>query len=215
MTTRFDDLKKIPPEPAARMLARTGLKLTTPLKAPASAPVGAVLAELEAAGAAFDMLLMLAVALPAREAVWWGCLAARDRTGPVRGRDVPPPLAAAETWVFKPSDETRAAAKTAMEGAEPDDDTVYCAMAALYADGTLGPGDAAEFPAPPAGVASAVHTLNMLSVQANKARFAEHARLLIDRGLDIARGGNGNVAPPAEAAAAAAPSPASAPKGAP
>lgn len=203
MSARFENLKKLPAEPAARMLARTNTKLGTPLKTPASAPVSVVLAELEAAGAWLDILHLLAVAIPPREATWWACLAGRDLTGEVKKADVPPPLAAAEAWVFQPSDDTRAAAKTAIDTVDPDDDTVYCAMAALYAAGTLGPGDMADYPAPPNAVSAMVQTMNMLSAKANKDRFDEHIQLLIDRGLDIARGGNGNVE--AKEAAAAKP----------
>lgn len=191
--TRFADLKKIPAEPAARMLSTANLKLQTEIKAPASASVPEVLTELDEAGAIFDELLLLAVALPKREATWWGCLAARDLVG----QDVDPvpaSLGAAEAWVFKPTDENREAARAAMEVADIDDDTSLCAMAAFYGDGTLGPGELAEHPAPPAAVAAAVFGINMKSLDANSDRMQEHATLLIDRALNIARGGNGSVA---------------------
>jgi len=208
MDAQFDGLKKIPPEPAARVLARCNVKLKTPVKAPAAAPVPAVLDELAGGGAWLDLLQLLAAALPPREAVWWACLAARDLTGPVKGKAVPPPLAAAEAWVFQPSDDTRAVAHRAIETVDPDDDTVYCAMAALYAAGTLGPGELSEYPAPPNAVAAMVQTMNMLSAKAHAKIFDAHVQLLIARGLDIARGGNGNVAPEAMAGADAPAAPA-------
>lgn len=202
MSIRFDNLKKIPPEPAAKLLANANTKLQTKHGLPASAPVSAVMVELEKAGAKIDILRLLSVALPPREATWWACLAARDLVG-VDAKVVPPPLAAAERWVFKPNDENRAAAHRAFETAEMDDDTTYCAMAALYADGTLGPGDLNQYPAPPNGVSAAVLAMNLIAMRANVDRFKVYQELLIDRGLDIARGGNGRVEAGGKAAAAA------------
>ena len=193
MSTRFENLKKIPPEPAAKLLANANTKLQTKLAAPASAPVGTVLKELEEKAAKIDILRLLSVAIPAREATWWACLAARDLIGGPDVKPVPPPLACAERWVFKPTQENRQLAREAFEGAELDDDTAYCAMAALYADGTLGPGEMNQHPAPPNGVSAAVLAMNMIAMRANVERMQVYLDILIDRGLDIARGGNGKV----------------------
>ncbi|MBL4919074.1 DUF6931 family protein [Szabonella alba] len=192
MSTRFENLKKIPPEPAARMLAMANTKLQTPVSAPASAPVDVVFGELEKKAAQIDILRLLAVALPPREATWWACLAARDLIGE-EPKAVPIPLACAERWVFKPTEENRIAARDAFETADMDDDTTFCAMAALYADGTLGPGDMNDTPAPPNGVGAAVLAMNMIAARARADTFKSYLDLLIDRGLDIARGGNGRV----------------------
>jgi hypothetical protein len=193
MSKRFENLKKIPPEPAARMLAMQNMKLQTKLDAPASASVQVVLEELEGKAAKFDILRVLAVALPPREATWWACLAGHDLIGP-EPKVVPPPLASAERWVFKPTEENRIAARDAFETADMDDNTTFCAMAALYADGTLGPGDMNDTPAPPNGVSAAVFAMNLLSMNMNVETMDVHIETLIDRGLDIARGGNGRAA---------------------
>ena len=198
MSKRFDNLKKIPPEPAAKMLAAANTKLQTKLALPASAPVQAVLEALDAQGAKIDVLRMMSVALPPREATWWACLAARDIVG-ADAKQVPPPLATAERWVFKPTTENRAAASDAFHHAEQDDDTVYCAMAALYADGTLGLGETANYPAPPNGVSAAVFAMNLIALRANAEQMAPFLEMLIDRGVDIARGGNGRVQAEAKA----------------
>ncbi|MBC7740321.1 MAG: hypothetical protein H7245_24645, partial [Candidatus Saccharibacteria bacterium] len=105
MNERFLNLTKIPKQPAARMLAMANAELETELSAPASASVETVLQELYEKGALIDMLRLLSVALPARERVWWACLAARDTLK--SGAKLPPPLAAAEAWVFKPTEENR------------------------------------------------------------------------------------------------------------
>lgn len=200
MDAKFKTLKKLPNDPAAKLLAQANVKLETRLALPASAPVPVVLAELEAQGAVLDMLQLLSVALPGREATWWACLAARDIVG-AEARTVPPALATAEAWVFKPTDENRARVRTALDAAEIGDDTVFCAMAALYTAGSLGPGELSDYPAPPGGVAAAVMAMNMFSAKAHARTAGAHMRMLVERGLDIARGGNGRVgadAAPAE-----------------
>ncbi len=201
MTDRFASLTKLPADPAARMLAQANAKLETKLSAPAAASVGTVLAELDQREAPVDMMRLLSVALPPRERVWWACLAARD----VIGADAPPPppLRAAEAWVFKPTDENRAAARTAVEAAEVGDDTVHCANAVVFSAGTLGTGELARYPAPPGAAEVSAFAMNVLSLGAAD-DFKARAALLIDRALDIARGGPGKVEPrPASDAAMA------------
>ena len=138
---------------------------------------------------------LLAVALPARERVWWACLAARDYVGPKSEKD-PRPLTAAEAWVFEPCDDNRTLASDAIDAAYVDDNTVHCAMAALYCDGTLGPGDLAKFPAPAGMAEAAAFGMNMVALGEMSDRFEEHGILLVDRAVDIARGGNGRVGEP-------------------
>ena len=190
MSKRFENLRKIPAEPAAKLLANANTKLLVKPAVPASASVPVVLAELEKMKAKLEMLRLLSVALPPREATWWACLAGRDIVGP-DAKQVPPPLAAAESWVFKPNDENRARASDAYHHAEMDDDTVFCAMAALYADGSLGMGDMKQYPAPPNGVSAAVFAMNLIALKGHADQFDTFMEVLIDRALDIARGGNG------------------------
>lgn len=190
----FDGLQKIPDQPAARLMAQAGMKLGLRLQAPASASVGAVLRELDERRALPEMLHLLSVVLPAREAVWWACLAARDLL-PEAGTT--PSVTAAEAWVFKPDAANRAAAQRAMEGADSDDDTVLCAVAAVYGDGTMGPGDLAQHPAPPGAVSASVLAMNCEAFKAQGEGWEAHALWLVARALDIARGGNGRVAAPA------------------
>lgn len=199
MADKFKNLKKLPAEPAARLLANAQVKLKTKITAPASAPIPAVLAELDAAEgipARIDTLRLLSVALPPRESVWWACLAARDYLGekakPTKA------LEAAEAWVYRPGEETRHAAIHLLEHADPDDDTMFCAMAVAYSDGTLGTGELAQIPAPPGGPATPVFAMNAKTLEgpAEIPDIEAHLRFLIDRGLDIARGGNGQIPRP-------------------
>lgn len=193
MSERFKGLVKIPDEPAAKMLAHANILLKTQIQSPPTASAETVLAELDAKGAMVDLLLLLAVLLPPRERVWWACMAARDYIGPRSDKD-PLSLIKSEDWVFNPSDENRDAARAAMDHAYVDDDTVNCALAVLYADGTLGPGDLAQYPAPAGAAEAAAFAMNVVALGELSDKFEEHGQLLIDRAIDIARGGNGHLA---------------------
>lgn len=185
----FEDLTKLIDQPAARLLAKANVRLDTKVDAPASAPVGAVLAELKDKSAKLDMIRLLAVALPARERIWWACLAGRDI---VAKTAMPSPtLEAAEKWVFKPNDDTRAAAQAALDIAEIDDEAQLCATAVGFFDDTLGPGDLATYPAPPGASQMATFGMNMKALALHADAIDAFATVLLERAIDIARGGNG------------------------
>ena len=188
MSGGFTGLRKVPAEPATVLLERAGLALSEPVKAPAHASVGEVLTELWARGAQGDVLRLLAAALPMREAVWWACLAGRDLLPP--GAATTPCLDAAEGWVRAPDDASRQRAADAVAAVAPRDATRFPAMAALYSDGTVGPGDMAAHPAPKGAARQMVLAANvdaMCEAADPQAQF----RVIVARGLDIARGGNG------------------------
>lgn len=193
MSDRFADLKKIPKQPAARLLAMSNAKVKTQTNLPATASVEAMLGALDKAGAVVDMIRLLSVALPTREGTWWACVAAREMLG-AEVKKTPAPLAAAEDWVRKPSEQTREAARQAAELADIDDDTALCATSVVFCDDKLGTGEMAQFDAPPGASASAVFGMVVLALK-DEADFTSAAQLMIDRGVDIARGGNGQIKP--------------------
>lgn len=192
MNPRFKDLVKIPDVPAAKLLSEANITLETRLDLPAIAPADQMLDALEQKQAWIDMLLLLGVLLPPRERVWWACLAARDYIGPKSEKD-PPSLARSEDWVFKPTEENREAARQTLDHAYVDDETVHCATAVLYADGTLGPGDLAQYPAPAGAAETSAFAMNVVALGELSDKFEEHVQVLIDRALDIAKGGSGRV----------------------
>lgn len=192
MSERFKNLTKVPNQPALRLLAAANAKLEHVSALPASAPVAELFAEMEAAAARIDMIRLLTAALPARESIWWACLAARDVIDP-EVKPLPRPLQVAEEWVRKPGMEWRKAAREAAEVAEPDDETTLCAVAVAFHDGKLGDGDLAAHDAPPGASAIATFGMNMIALNARSDAFEAVADVLIDRGLDIARGGNGRL----------------------
>lgn len=193
MDSRFENLTKIPAEPAAKSLAEANARLETKLESPASASLAAVLEELEGKAAHLDILRLMSVVLPPRERVWWACLAARDIVGEGDG-NATPSLRASEAWVFRPTDENRMDAVTSMDVAPPEDDTINCALGVMYADGTLGPGALGEHPAPPGAASVAAFAMNVEALGTRMAVFDDYIQVLIDRALDIGRGGDGRIA---------------------
>ncbi|NIZ15371.1 hypothetical protein [Phaeobacter sp. HF9A] len=202
MADMFEKLVKLPTEPVAKILARQQVLLKTRLDCEVSATASVVLKELYSKKAMIDMLRLMGILLPPRERVWWACLAARDYIGPRSPKD-PPSLRTSEAWVLEPSEENRQAARITIDHAYVDDDTVNCAWAVTYHDGTLGPGDLRQYPAPAGAAEAAAFAMNMVALGQLSDKFEEHGYLLIERALDIARGGNGRVG--AQDAAAAEP----------
>jgi hypothetical protein len=194
MSDRFSDLKKIPNEPAARMLAMANAKLEAELQSPGSADVSTVLRELYEGYHEVDIIRLLSVALPMREAIWWACLAGRDLVGQDAER-IPATLATSEIWVLKPTEENRQATRDALDAADAEDETELCALAVSMYDGKLGPGQLAEYDAPTGGATAAVFGMNMLALGTQEEEFGRYMELLIERALNIAKGGNGQVDP--------------------
>ena len=195
MAIEVSDLKKVSKDPVAKLMSSAGIKLETELELPPIAGVKDYLTALDDKSAKVDILKLLSVALPPREAVWWACLAAEDVIN-ASGKPETAALSAAKAWVYKPDENSRAAVQMAMQNTDHDDETVYCALAAFYADGTAGEDDLKDQPAPPAAVPASVLGQNMVSLDALDVEGDVAFDLLIQRALDIARGGNGKVEMP-------------------
>ncbi|MEM7059653.1 MAG: hypothetical protein AAF557_18870 [Pseudomonadota bacterium] len=190
---RFSEMKKVPDAPASKFIAHGHVRLKTKLDAGPDASVEEVLTELYAKDKLPEVLLMLANCLPPREAVWWACVCARDMY-PENGEEQPETLTTAEAWVFKPSEETRVAARLALDASTPGDKTKLCAQAACFADGTLGPGELEDYETPPGGFGASVFGMVMRAMYSDKAKAMDREVEYVDRAVDIGRGGNGKKA---------------------
>lgn len=190
-------LKKIPQEPAARLLSRKGTKLAVKHDLPPSASVADLVAELARRNEAVALLRLLAVALPPREAVWWACLAAEEIVR-AEGQETRT-LKTAKAWVQRPDHDAYHAVTAAMETAEIDDETVLCATAAHWAAGSIDLKEGEVDPTPPAGVGGAVAAQIAQALRASDLPFAQGLDYMIRRGLDIAAGGTGQVPRPTPA----------------
>jgi hypothetical protein len=136
----------------------------------------------------------MAFALPPREAVWWACVCARmELQEPVEGA-VANALAAAETWVRKPTDEHRRAAMTCAQAANFDSPAAWAAVGAFWSGGSMGPPDVPAVPPAPhlLGVAI-VGAVTLAAVQFQPELAGERRERYIAAAVNIANGGNGRV----------------------
>jgi hypothetical protein len=128
----------------------------------------------------------LAYALPAREAIWWGCLCLQH----LGGNDLSWAERAASTatvyWVFRPTENNRAAAKSPAQTAGPETPAGALALAVTQTKETavmcgrplksLGPD------APAKTVANAIQ----LASKRNQVGIADTQRLFVELGIGVA-----------------------------
>jgi len=153
-----------------------------------------------------DAIRLLAFALPKREAVWWACQCVRE----CLPDDAPPKLVeavkAAEAWVYKPSEETRWAAKEPAERAGFDKAAAWAAMGAFWSSGSMVPAHLPAMAPGPTFVGMAVSGAILMGAAQREPKTAmERYRQFIAYGVDIANGGTGKPRLPADAPAAPAP----------
>jgi hypothetical protein len=151
-----------------------------------------------------DAIRLLAFALPKREAVWWACQCVRD----CLPGDAPPILVeavkAAEAWVYKPSEETRWAAKEPGEKAGFDKAAAWTAMGAFWSGGSMVPAHLPAMAPGPTFTGMAVSGAILLgAVQRDPESAMEQYRQFVGYGVDIANGGTGKPRPPGDAPAPA------------
>ncbi|MEM9370926.1 MAG: hypothetical protein AAGA26_07195 [Pseudomonadota bacterium] len=189
---RFEGLTKMSKQPALAVLAAGKAKLQGDTELPPEASIEEALGILEQNEEYLDVFQLFAHGLPPREATWWACLAAREMFS-AEAELQPKCLKAAEDWVFKPTDEARVACRDAMESAPPEDDTTLVAMAATFAKGTLGAGELDGYDAPVGAIGGCIFSMVLISMFDDDEQVDYRAQLFVERGIDIARGGNGNV----------------------
>jgi hypothetical protein len=95
-----------------------------------------------------DALRLVAFLLPKREAIGWGCLCVRHVFAAQKDQLLPPALAAAERWVYGPSEENRWAAREAADQEQPRTASGLLAMAVFLAGPSLAPPHVQAVPPP-------------------------------------------------------------------
>ncbi len=193
----IDQLKKITVSSAQEICALAaagGFKLT----APEGASPAQFLNELLAAKHLSEAVQFFAFALPPREAVWWACQCSRT----VLPEPVPQPvqdaLAAAESWVRKPTEEHRRAAMSLAQATDLKSPAAWAAVAAFWSGGSLAPENSPEVPAPAHLLGSAVAGAVMLAAVKTEPRLADQKReRYLASAIEIANGGTGRLAPSA------------------
>lgn len=177
----------------AALAAAGGVKFAVP----AGATPTMYLNELLATKQLEQAIRFFAFAMPPREAVWWTCICARQ----VLPEPIPKPLMdaveSAETWVRKPSDETRRAAMARAQSTDFQSPATWAAVAAFWSGGSLAPADLPAVPAAPHLLGMAVSgAVTLAAVQTEPQRAEQKREHFLAAAIDIANGGNGRVKPP-------------------
>ena len=120
----------------------------------------------------------MAHALPAREAVWWACLAIQQAFGDSLAGPEKEACRAAVQWVLKPTGENQLMARVPGEAAGPASAAGAAAIAASIG-GTPGPFTSAK------AVSNAV---KLASIKSSPAKIADTQRVLIGLAIGIAEG---------------------------
>lgn len=187
-----DSFAKVTTSSAAQ--ACKGATLTEPARALLTPDISvpALLRALMQGELFIDAVVLMAHALPKREAIWWACIAARTQVL----ESTPPPtvaaLEAAEAWVYTPSEEARRAAMERAQATHFDHPGIWAAVGVFWSGGSM---VAENLPAVPPGehlTAIAVAGAVQLSAVMPEPQLApEKLREFLRQAVDIANGGNG------------------------
>jgi hypothetical protein len=138
-----------------------------------------------------DAVRFLAFSLPPREAVWWACVTAR-------GNELAPPdadcLGLAIAWAYEPDEGKRRACMAAAERLNFEGAAAYAALSVFWSGGSMAPEGMPDVPPDPSLCAIGVGASVLLAVAAGEAQSADRRfEEAIERGMDIANGGNGKL----------------------
>lgn len=158
-----------------------------------TAPEVSILRLMEA-GLYPDAIKLLAHGLPKREAVWWACLAARDVQNPQTDENNINALIAAESWAKKPSEKTRLHCKALGDKTRHQTPASWAATAASWCHGSLADEGQPTIEPPEHLYAHAVAGCVSLAAVLSDPITPEKPFLrYMNQGLDLARGGNGQL----------------------
>jgi hypothetical protein len=126
-------------------------------------------------------------ALPAREAVWWGCLCLQHTCGSNLSISDQAACQAAVRWVLEPTEENRLAAKEHSEKAGQGSVAEALAGASHLTEDPSCPPDPSRKPSfgPAKAVAGAI---KLASTKADPSRIVETHRLFLELGIGVAEG---------------------------
>lgn len=149
---------------------------------------------LENGGLLRQAVRLIAHALPAREAVWWACMCACHTAPADLAENDRLAREAAEAWVRRPSDESRAVAAARAEAAEAKTPEVWAATAVAWS-GDLAPSPDAPRRAPSRKVpgTAVVSAVVYASLRAAPKRSRLRLERFLQSARDIASGGGGRL----------------------
>ena len=139
-----------------------------------------------------DVVCYLAHALPVRESVWWAycCANSRDDWNPQEWDAI----RAAKAWVHTPDETNRRFAEATAQKATLDSGAGWAAQSAFWSGGSMTSPSDPIVPPPQYLYAQAVAgCINLSAVLPDGELAIERYQHFIDIGLDIAKGGNGDI----------------------
>jgi hypothetical protein len=155
------------------------------------------IAQLADAGLFSEALRYLAIALPRREAVWWACMAGKTLLPAELPAAELTAWRAAETWVYKPTEQHRRAADAPAEALRFGSAGAYAALGVFWSGGSLAPPETNVVVPPGDGLTgSAVGASVLLCCVPGPAKSIpdRQARALLI-GANIGNGGDGQLNP--------------------
>ena len=138
-----------------------------------------------------DALRFLALALPKRFSVWWGCLAVWQMARPDPPPQIAAALGAAVQWVLERSEISRRAAEQPGRNAGLESSAGCLALAAFWSDGSMVPPELPAVPCPPHMTGRLIgNALLLAAVQRDALEYRAHYRQFLQLGTEIAQGEN-------------------------
>ncbi len=139
-----------------------------------------------------DAVTFLAHGLPIRESIWWASICAscrEDWTDDERNA-----ITSAKSWVHSPDETTRRHAEEMAKIATLGTGAGWAAQAAFWSGGSMTVPSAPVVPPPPYLYAQAVAgCINLTAVLPDGACAQQRYQQFLEMGLDLARGGNGEI----------------------
>jgi len=131
----------------------------------------------------------MAHALPARDAVWWGCLCLQHACGDSLSAADRAACRAAVQWVVQPNEWHRAAALAPAQAAGPASPAAGLAMAVFQTGEDVAPPNAPPMaPGPFAPAKAVAGAVKMSCAKANAVKIIETQRLFVELAVTMAEG---------------------------
>jgi hypothetical protein len=136
-----------------------------------------------------DAIHFMAHALPAREAIWWGCLCLQHALGDALTQADRAAATSAVRWVMQPTEENRMAAKAPADGAPPPSAAGALALASFYTGGNVAlPGMPPMSPEPFASARAVALAVTLASIKTDPPRIVKMQKAYVELAAQIAEG---------------------------
>ena len=137
-----------------------------------------------------DAFHFMAHALPAREALWWGCLCLHHAFGNDLALADRAAATAAVRWVMQPTEDNRMAAKAPADAAPPPSAAGALALATFYTGGNVAPAGMPAMPPEPFASARAVAlAVTLASIKTDPPRIVKMQKAYVELAVQVAEGG--------------------------